>query len=156
SRPFSLLQSTHSGRYNLDCDATDGVPMSAPAFPSAPAENLAELIAQAQKQLDAGQTAEGRRLLERVLLADPQHAAARELLLKHNLAPSWKRQEWQQQDQYLYFVDDNIREYHGAAAAQRLAEKNDSRFLTPQGILQVDRERWTEAQRYEKKTWMEQ
>ena len=119
-------------------------------------ENLVELTAQARQLLDSGKTAHGRRLLEQVLLVDPDFAPARQLLIKHNLAPAWKLREWQEQDQYLYFVDDNIHEYHGPAAAQRLAEKNDARFLTVGGILQVDDARWQEAQRYEKKTWMEQ
>ncbi len=128
--------------------------LQSPAVSTPP--DIAALLAQAETRLAAAQTGEARRLLEQILLADPHHARAKALLVEHKLAPSWKLREWQEQDQYHYFVDDSIREYHGPAAAQKLAEKNDSRFLTTDGILQVDSSRWQEAQRYERKTWMEQ
>ena len=52
------------------------------------------------------------------------------------------------------FVDSEIHVLEGAAAAERLRERNDLHYLTKQGIVQVDRARWQEAQRYERKTWM--
>ena len=52
------------------------------------------------------------------------------------------------------FVDSDIRVLEGPAAAERLRERNDLKYLTPQGIVQVDRARWQEAQHYERKTWM--
>jgi len=120
--------------------------MSAPTSPESSTENLSDLVAQAWILLDAGQTAEGRRLLERVLLADSQHAGARQMLLEWKLAPAWKLEEWRQQDQYMYFVDDNIREYHGPAAAKRLGGKRMMRGSSPRAaILQVDQTRWQEG-----------
>ena len=52
------------------------------------------------------------------------------------------------------FVDADIRVLEGSAAVERLRERNDLQYLTQQGIIQVDRARWQEAQRYERKTWM--
>jgi|GEM_PF-650291 len=121
-----------------------------------PVEVTAQTVREAELLLQAGQLAEARRVLEKVLLADPTDAHAKALLIEHNLAPAWKLKEWQEQDRYHYFVDESIREYHGDAAARKLAEKNDSRFLSGHGIVQVDAGRWAEAQRYERKTWLEQ
>jgi SAM-dependent methyltransferase len=54
------------------------------------------------------------------------------------------------------FVDSEVRVFEGEEARQRLAETNDGRFLEgARGVVRVDRERWTEAQRYERRTWME-
>ncbi len=53
------------------------------------------------------------------------------------------------------FVDDQIQIFEGEQALERLAQKNDGRYLTTQGVVRVDSERWREAQRYEKKTWLE-
>jgi hypothetical protein len=54
------------------------------------------------------------------------------------------------------FIDSDVRIFEGDEARRRLAEKNDARFLEgSRGVVQVDRERWSEAQRYERRTWME-
>ena len=52
------------------------------------------------------------------------------------------------------FVDSEIRVLEGSAAVESLRDRNDLKYLTQQGILQVDQARWQEAQRYERKTWM--
>ena len=52
------------------------------------------------------------------------------------------------------FVDSDIRVFEGAAATEQLRQRNDLGYLTPQGVVNVDRSRWEEAQRYERKTWM--
>ena len=54
------------------------------------------------------------------------------------------------------FIDETVTVHQGADAASRLAAKNDLRFFEPgKGIARVDRARWEEAQRYEKRTWMD-
>jgi len=54
------------------------------------------------------------------------------------------------------FIDENVTVHHGDDAASRLAAKNDLRFFEAgKGIARVDRARWEEAQRYEKRTWMD-
>jgi hypothetical protein len=52
------------------------------------------------------------------------------------------------------FVDSEIRVHEGSSAVERLRDRNDLKYLTQQGILQVDQARWQEAQQYERKTWM--
>lgn len=54
------------------------------------------------------------------------------------------------------FVDRDVRVHRGEDAARLLAETNDLRFYEAgRGVLRVDRERWMDAQRYERRTWME-
>jgi SAM-dependent methyltransferase len=54
------------------------------------------------------------------------------------------------------FIDGDTRVFEGEEAAARLAQRNDGRFYEPdRGVARVDHERWLEAQRYERKTWME-
>lgn len=54
------------------------------------------------------------------------------------------------------FIDSDVRVFEGEEAWRRLSDKNDSRFLEgDRGVVQVDRARWEEAQRYERLTWME-
>jgi SAM-dependent methyltransferase len=54
------------------------------------------------------------------------------------------------------FIDSEIRVFEGDEARARLAGTNDARFLEGErGVVRVDRERWEEAQRYERRTWME-
>jgi SAM-dependent methyltransferase len=54
------------------------------------------------------------------------------------------------------FIDENVTVHQGDDAATRLAAKNDLRFFEAgKGIARVDRARWEEAQRYEKRTWMD-
>jgi SAM-dependent methyltransferase len=54
------------------------------------------------------------------------------------------------------FIDETVTVHQGQDAAQRLAAHNDLRFFEPgKGIARVDRARWEEAQRYERRTWME-
>lgn len=55
-----------------------------------------------------------------------------------------------------FFIDEERNIYDGEEALQHLHHKNDSENIDPaQGILSVDRTRWEEAQRYEKRTWLE-
>jgi SAM-dependent methyltransferase len=42
----------------------------------------------------------------------------------------------------------------GPEAEDLLQHNNDLRYLTEDGVVQVDRERWEEAQSYERRTWM--
>lgn len=44
--------------------------------------------------------------------------------------------------------------YQGAEAAEKLAQKNDSRFVSDDGIVKVDDARWQVAQEYERATWL--
>jgi SAM-dependent methyltransferase len=54
------------------------------------------------------------------------------------------------------FVDADVSVHHGDDAAALLERKNDARFFEAgRGVVRIDRERWTDAQRYERKTWME-
>lgn len=55
------------------------------------------------------------------------------------------------------FVDQDLNVYIGDEARKRVARTNDAQYLEGEkGILKVPRLRWTTAQQYEKKTWMEQ
>lgn len=45
--------------------------------------------------------------------------------------------------------------YQGQDAIDKLAQTNDSRFVSADGIIQVDLDRWQQAQAYERATWME-
>ncbi len=54
------------------------------------------------------------------------------------------------------FIDEDVRVFQGADAAARLAQRNDVRFFEPErGVVRVDEARWSEAQAYERKTWIE-
>jgi len=56
----------------------------------------------------------------------------------------------------MFFVDENRNVYLGRNAAAKLKVKNDTLFLRQgQGVMEVDTLRWKEAQRYERRTWME-
>lgn len=53
------------------------------------------------------------------------------------------------------FIDDDAHVFEGEEASERLARRSDTRFYEPgRGVARVDRERWEEAQRYERTTWM--
>jgi SAM-dependent methyltransferase len=53
------------------------------------------------------------------------------------------------------FIDKEINVIQGQAADLRIQEKNDSKYIENDAILRVDRERWLDAQYYERKTWMQ-
>jgi SAM-dependent methyltransferase len=54
------------------------------------------------------------------------------------------------------FIDGDTRVFEGDEASALLANRNDRRFYEEgRGVARVDRERWLEAQRYERTTWME-
>jgi SAM-dependent methyltransferase len=54
------------------------------------------------------------------------------------------------------FIDENVGVHEGDEAAALLQRRNDARYYEPgRGVVRVDRGRWTDAQRYERKTWME-
>jgi 2-polyprenyl-3-methyl-5-hydroxy-6-metoxy-1,4-benzoquinol methylase len=52
------------------------------------------------------------------------------------------------------YTDKHVRSYSGAQAEKLIAEKNDMGFLSEDGIVKVDHQRWEEAQQYEQRTWM--
>ena len=53
------------------------------------------------------------------------------------------------------FVDDPLHTYIEDEAARRLADTNDARFASKDGIVKIDHDRWLQAQAYERKTWMQ-
>ncbi len=54
------------------------------------------------------------------------------------------------------FVDADVNVHRGKDAATRLERQNDARYYEAgRGVVRIDSERWAEAQRYERKTWME-
>jgi SAM-dependent methyltransferase len=54
------------------------------------------------------------------------------------------------------FVDQDVRIHRGDAARTLLQRTNDVRFYEAgRGVVRVDQQRWSEAQRYERRTWME-
>ena len=53
------------------------------------------------------------------------------------------------------FIDKEINVLQGSDAEIKIKEKNDSKYIKNDSILKVDRERWLEAQYYERKTWMQ-
>lgn len=53
------------------------------------------------------------------------------------------------------FIDKEIRILRGSTAEEMIKEKNDSKYIENDSILKVDKERWLDAQYYERKTWME-
>lgn len=55
----------------------------------------------------------------------------------------------------MIFVSSPIDVLTGDDAKHALATTNDTRFETEDGVLVVDKERWQQAQEYERRTWME-
>ena len=53
------------------------------------------------------------------------------------------------------FIDKDINVYQGDDAEKLISQKNDSIYIENGAILKVDRDRWNDAQFYERKTWME-
>ncbi|HSY49357.1 MAG TPA: methyltransferase domain-containing protein [Thermoanaerobaculia bacterium] len=57
-------------------------------------------------------------------------------------------------DQYLY-VDEELHILTGEDAARALRERSDASYLDPrEGVVRVPKQRWQQAQRYERDTWM--
>jgi len=55
-----------------------------------------------------------------------------------------------------FFVDEDDNIFIGPEAAEKLQSRNDTQFLqAQQGVIEVDLNRWKEAQHYERRTWME-
>jgi len=55
-----------------------------------------------------------------------------------------------------FSVDEDGNVLTGREAAMQVQAKNDMRYLQrEQGVIEIDMDRWTEAQRYERRTWME-
>lgn len=52
------------------------------------------------------------------------------------------------------FVASPVEVYYDEAADARLRQTNDSRYVTADGILTVDAQRWQQAQGYERDTWL--
>ncbi len=52
------------------------------------------------------------------------------------------------------FIDKEINVIQGTDAETKIKEINDSKYIENDAILKVDKERWKDAQYYEKKTWM--
>ena len=62
-----------------------------------------------------------------------------------------------QPDQPQVFVDENVDIFEGEAAGRRLVEtrqRSEGFFDPARGVVKVDRQRWEEAQRYEKRSWL--
>ncbi|MEA2163889.1 MAG: hypothetical protein QOK37_2016 [Thermoanaerobaculia bacterium] len=58
------------------------------------------------------------------------------------------------QGQYLY-VDEQLHILHGEKAAEALRGQSDAAWLDPRdGVVRVPKQRWQQAQRYERDTWM--
>jgi 2-polyprenyl-3-methyl-5-hydroxy-6-metoxy-1,4-benzoquinol methylase len=53
------------------------------------------------------------------------------------------------------FINKEIKVFDGIEAEKFLKEKNDSQFIQNGNILKVSKDRWLEAQYYERKTWCE-
>ena len=53
------------------------------------------------------------------------------------------------------FVDENRNIFKGQEAIQRINSRKNEEVDPQKGIIKVDQERWKEAQRYERRTWME-
>lgn len=55
-----------------------------------------------------------------------------------------------------YFVSEEHEMIQGSDAIERLRKKSDCRFFqNDRGVIEVDKERWKEAQRFERRSWME-
>jgi predicted O-methyltransferase YrrM len=70
--------------------------------------------------------------------------------------PGWKLHELQMKENYACFIDKDLNVYSDEAARDKLISINDAHYVSPAGIISVSKERWREAQQYERKTWMEQ
>ena len=53
------------------------------------------------------------------------------------------------------FIDKDIKVYQGKEAENLISQKNDSLYIESGAILKVDKDRWSDAQYYERKTWMD-
>jgi SAM-dependent methyltransferase len=54
------------------------------------------------------------------------------------------------------FIDENVEIYEGEQARQRLKAKAATESIDDErGVTRVDEQRWQEAQRYERRTWLE-
>lgn len=54
------------------------------------------------------------------------------------------------------FIDENINIYEDEIAAELLTSKVNKEVVDPiQGVVKVEQDRWLEAQRYERRTWLE-
>ena len=59
------------------------------------------------------------------------------------------------EDEQFLYVDEHLRLLIGEDAARALHERSDAPFLREgEGVARVPRERWQEAQRYERDTWI--
>src|SRR5437764_37006 len=57
-------------------------------------------------------------------------------------------------EKYLY-VDEHLQFVTGDEAARSLTEHSDAAFLDPMnGVVRVPKQRWQEAQKYERNTWL--
>ena len=54
-----------------------------------------------------------------------------------------------------YFIDETTQKYIGTQAEDRLSVTSDLQYLGENGITAVSPERWQQAQRYERRTWLE-
>lgn len=58
-------------------------------------------------------------------------------------------------DSKFLYVDENLHFVTGNEAARALQEHSDAAFLDPgKGVLRVPKERWKQAQKYERDTWL--
>jgi hypothetical protein len=54
------------------------------------------------------------------------------------------------------FIDEKINIYEGEQAAALLTARTKKELIDPQrGVVEVDQDRWQEAQRYERRSWLE-
>ena len=53
------------------------------------------------------------------------------------------------------YVNENAEVYENEVAKRLLEEHSDNRFFGNNGIIQIDKKRWEEAQRYESSEWLE-
>ena len=59
-----------------------------------------------------------------------------------------------QDEKYLY-VDEHLHFVTGDEAARALTERSDAAFLDPaKGVIRVPKQRWQQAQKYERDTWL--
>jgi predicted O-methyltransferase YrrM/ubiquinone/menaquinone biosynthesis C-methylase UbiE len=124
------------------------------SYPPTPLASI--ILAQAENCFRQGNMEKGRLLIEELLLNFPDCVAAKKLLIEFKLVPDWKLREWDLKQDFHMFVDENVQVYEGDEARKRLRFKNDAPYQSENGIINVPLTRWEEAQRYERKTWMEQ
>ena len=53
------------------------------------------------------------------------------------------------------YVNENAEVYENEVAKKLLEEHSENRFFGDDGIIQIDKKRWEEAQRYESSEWLE-